>query len=127
MLWATKLFSLNPYTIAGAALGAVLVVSSTYFYGVSVGSTSAKLACEKRVAVILKDIADKNAEIERINKDWQARIDALADQYNTKLADEEKQNAELETRVTEYETKLGEVSADCRIDQRDLDSVRGKP
>ena len=79
------------------------------------------------MAAILKQIDDKNKAIEKLNADWQARIDALADQYNNQLADEEKQNADLEARVREYETKLGEGAADCRIDQHDLDSVRGKP
>lgn len=120
-----KLFSLNPYTILAAAVSAVALLLSIYFYGVHVGNVSSKLDCEKRVAAIMKQIEDHNREIDRINREWQSRIDALAEKYAAQLAEEEKQNEELSNRINDYEAQLGQVNDDCRIDQSDLDRVLG--
>lgn len=126
MLSAIKL--LNPY-VALAGLAAVLsILMGTFFYGVNVGGNSAKLACEKRVAKILFELADEKAKIEKINSDWQDRVNNVADQYNKRLIEEAKQNDELEQKVADFEQELATLPAgnSCTITQSDIDRLRGK-
>ena len=123
MLWAMKLLSLNPWAIIGVLAAVGAAVGSSFLYGVNVGGTAADLRCEKRMAAIMRDLEDKKAEVERINKEWQARIDALDDSYLRTLAEENREDAELEKRIADYEQTLAE-RRDCRLTDDDISRVR---
>lgn len=126
MLWAMRLLSaINPWLVVGVLVALAASFGAVFFYGVSVGSTAAELACEKRVAKIMDEIDAQNKRIEAENDRWQKLIDEVTQHYNERVAEEEKQNVELEKQVADFESKLQDVP-DCRITRGDLDSVRGK-
>jgi hypothetical protein len=125
MLWAIRLLSTNPWVIIGV-LGALTASHlGAFFYGSHVGSSVEQVACDKRVNAISAAIDEKNKEIARLNDAWQKAIAAVQDVYNADLAKAEAEQAALEKRITDYEQTLADTP-DCRIDQSDLDRVRGK-
>lgn len=125
MLSALKLLSVNPWVVVGVLVTLAAAAVGIFAYGVNVGGNAAELACERRVAAILRDYEDKKAEVERLNKEWQARIDALDDAYNKLLVEENKSDAEREKRIEEYERTLAAVDG-CTVTDDDLGRVRGK-
>jgi hypothetical protein len=125
MIWATKLISTNPWVVVGILLTLAGAFGATFVYGVRVGGNAEALACERRVSAIHTQLAEKNAEIERLNSAWEKAIGIVQDTYNKTVADEELKAAELAKRINEYEATL-EAIPSCGITADDIRRVRGQ-
>jgi hypothetical protein len=123
MLSAIRLLSVNPWVVVAVLVTAAAAAVSVFFYGVNVGGLSAKLACEKRVASVMKQIDEKNREIDRINEAWARAIELVQENYNASLAKEAAYNDALEKRIADFETSI-KPGDPCTITDADLSSVR---
>lgn len=117
------MFGLSPYLLVGAA---ALLISTNIATGIKAyqfGGNAQKVACERRVDDLQskwdKEVAKNNA----INKSWTEAIVAVQENGNKEAADLQAEVADLNKKVEEYESSLGNDSS-CTIGKPDVERLR---
>ncbi len=113
----------NPYILL--ALFSAFVAENGYvaFKAYSLGGDSARVACQKRVDDLNRQIVDANAKIDAANKKWTDAIYALESDYEKVSAERAAQIAALQEEVKSYESTLTSTPS-CSLSGDDIKRLR---
>lgn len=117
------MFGLSPYLLGGTAI--ILVASNvvTGYKAYQFGGNAAQIKCERRVDDLQSKWDKEIAKITASNKAWTAALVTIQESGNKEAADLQAEVADLNKKVEEYETSIGN-DANCTIGKPDVDRLR---
>lgn len=121
MIKLLALLTGNPlYT--GLALLGILAATNAYtgYKAYHFGAAVEKVACQKRVDVIIQQVNDANAKVAKAGADFKAALDRLDGERAAEQQDAEAREAASTIRIQEYEDELSKRTDHCPLSADDI-------